>query len=97
MVNIYNTFDSITTSKLSGGKPHFTYRSLSIPVKIYEYQMNYGDNYHSLAQAVFGSDTYWWVLQDINNLRDSFDFKVGDKVKLPEELVKTGINKKFFF
>ena len=97
MQNKYETNTGFVVSNISNGRLHHTFRHLVKPTDTYDYEVGYGENFHSLAMAVFGDDADWWVLQDINAPKEAFSFEIGDVVKLPTDLVRdtTGATKFF--
>ena len=97
MVTKYQTNEDLVESSISGGRLHHTFRFLSKPIATYPYTISFGDNFHNLSSAIFGSDTYWWILQDINRPKDAFDFKIGDVINLPTELVRNPVGSVKFF
>ena len=88
LVNIYNTKDDLVATSISGGRPHFAHRLPERAVMVYPYEVKFGENYHVLSAYIFGDDTFWWVLDDLNKPKKAFSFKVGDKINLPDRMVK---------
>lgn len=97
MTTKYQTNQGLVESSISGGRLHHTFRFLSQALDTYPYITSFGDNFHTLSRAIFGSDTYWWILQDINKPKDAFSFKVGDNIKLPTAMVNNSIGTEKFF
>lgn len=95
ITNIYNTKDELVATSISGGRPHFSHRLPERAVMVYPYEVRYGENYHVLSAYIFGDDRYWWVLDDLNKPKKSFEFTSGEKINLPEKMVKKQ-GKKFF-
>lgn len=95
--NKYATQSELVTSSISGGRLHHTFRRLVKPTGVYEYETSYGENFYTLAMAITGDDSDYWMVQDINAPKDSLDFSPGDKVLLPIGLVKdSSVGSKFF-
>lgn len=98
MVNQYDTKTNTLSSSLSSGRLHYSYRPLTRAIETYEYELSYGENFHTLSAIIFGSDTYYWVLADLNPPLDAFSLKPGDVVVLPTKLANQSVdNQKFFY
>lgn len=97
MTNKYETGEDLTISSISGGRLHHVYRPLVQAVETYQYYVSYGENFHKLSGAIFGSDKYYWVLADINKAKNVLNFTVGEEIKLPAELVDNSIGTEKFF
>lgn len=97
MTTKYDTDEGLVESKISGGRLHHTFRFLEQPLGTYPYTISYGDTFHSLSRVIFGSDKYWWILHDINPVKDAFSLKVGDVIYLPVDIVRTQVGSRKFF
>ena len=75
------------TTKISRGRTHFTRRLATKAVDTYEYTVKYGDSFYSLASTIFGDDKYWWVLADLNKIKEGFVLNAGSTIKLPYSIV----------
>jgi len=97
LTNIYRTKEDLIATPISGNRPHFGYRLPVRAVNTYDYELTYAENYHTLSSIIFGTDEFWWVLDDMNKPKDAFSLRVGYTVKLPTSLVKnkTGVKKIF--
>jgi hypothetical protein len=93
----YLTNTGLVTSSISGGRLHHTFRPLQKATATYDYEVGYGENFHTLSALVFGDDAEYWVLQDINAPKDAFAFECGDKVKLPMDMVRDSVGTNKFF
>ena len=87
ITNKYRTETELKTSPISGGRLIHTYRHTIEARATYEHRLEVGENYYSLAAFIFGMDEYWWVLLDLNSVRDAFSLRVGEIIKLPTNLV----------
>jgi hypothetical protein len=85
--NIYKSEDRTIVTTISGGREHYPYRSPQAAVDTYEYQLSFGENYHTLASQVFQDDADWWVLFDLNRTENPFGVQAGQTVNLPSEMV----------
>ena len=96
--NDYTLGTNKISTTISGGRVHFGYRQPIKAVDTYKYIVDIGENFHTLAMVIFGSDTDWWALQDINPPLDAFDNIVdGTTLLLPDSIVKNvGDRQKFF-
>lgn len=86
--NKYRTRTDLVSTSISGGRAHHSFRLPVRATSLYEYELTYGENYHTLSAIIFGTDEYWWVLADMNKPKDAFLLKAGDEVKLPDGIVK---------
>lgn len=86
--NKYRRKEDIVVTSISRGRPHHTYRKSVRAIDTYEYELTYGENFHTLSSVIFGTDEYWWALSDMNKPIDAFNMKAGDRVVLPEDIVK---------
>lgn len=95
ITNKYKTNTETLTTSISGGRLHHTYRQPVRAITNYTYELNYGENYHTLSALIFGTDEYYWALADMNKPKDVFSLVVGNKVVLPNNIVKdrNGVNK----
>ena len=93
--NKYRTQEDLVATSISGGRPHHSYRLPVRAIKTYGYELTYGENFHSLSAVVFGTDEYWWVIDDMNKPKDAFSLQTGELVMLPTAIVKdkTGVKK----
>lgn len=93
--NKYRTKTDLVSTSISGGRSHHSYRLPVMATKSYEYELTYGENYHTLSAVIFGTDEYWWAVSDMNKPKDGFLLKTGDKLKLPEGIVqdRNGVKK----
>lgn len=95
--NKYQNNTGLVSTSIAGGRPHHCYRQPVQFIEEYDYELSYGENFHSLSAIIFGSDEYYWILMDNNKPKDIFDLGVYDKVKLPKALAKnTDANKRIF-
>ena len=85
----YKDRSNIIVSKLSGGRGHYPYRQPVIHINSNKYKLSYGENLHTLAQAVIGSDRLVGVIFDVNKVKDMFSWKTGDVVSIPLKIVDT--------
>lgn len=97
LTNIYTTQSDLIATGISGQRPHFAYRKPVRAIDTYEYETTFGDNFQTLSAIIFGDDTNWWALQDMNKPIDAFSVEVGTKLKLPYNIVKEkkGVKKIF--
>jgi len=86
--NKYRREEDIITTSISGGRAHHSYRKPVRAIDTYKYELTYGENFHTLSSVIFGTDEYWWALLDMNKPIDAFTMKSGDRVVLPESIVK---------
>lgn len=97
ITNKYNTKTGLISTSISGNRPHHSYRKPVTALRQYEYELSYGENFHTLSAIIFGSDDYWWIVADNNKPMDAFGMQVSDKVKLPNGVVKsTDATKRIF-
>jgi len=95
--NKYNTNTGLIATSISGNRPHHSYRQPVKSLNAYEYELSYGENFHTLSAIIFGSDEYYWILADNNKPIDAFSMGVYDKVKLPKGIVrKTDVERRIF-
>ena len=95
--NKYNTETGLIATSISGGRPHHSYRQPVKALNQYEYELAYGENFHTLSAIIFGSDEYYWILADNNKPMDAFAMGVYDKIKLPKGVVtKTDVERRIF-
>jgi hypothetical protein len=96
--NIYKTksAEKVVTS-ISGGREHYPARDSVKPVGTYQYSLRPGDNFYVLSQEIFGDDSFWWVLDDLNPPKDVFDYETGETVVLPKNIVAENRTKKRIF
>lgn len=95
--NIYKTKDGVIATPISGDRPHFPYRLPEHASEVYEYELSYGENFHTLSSVIFGTDELWYVIQDLNKPLDAFRLGAGVKVLLPMDIVKNSRGIKKFF
>jgi len=97
MPNKYTDKTGLITSSISGGRLHHSFRPLSKALETYDYEVSFGENFHTLSALIFDSDELYWMLQDINSPKDAFNFNTGEVIKLPLEMLRetTGIDKFF--
>jgi len=88
----YSTEHQIKT-KLSGGRPHFKFRDNIVAVNTYPYRLNYDENPYTLSESLFGTDSYWWIIADMNKPRDPFEYEIGDTIILAEAVVENSYTK----
>lgn len=88
IINNYTTKKELISTPIAGGRVHFGYRQPVRALDTYEYELMYGENYHTLSAVIFGSDEFWWILDDINKPANAFGLKTSDKVQLPYSLSK---------
>ena len=48
------------------------------------YTILQGDTLHAIAQNMYGSSKWYWVLQDVNNYVLSLDITIGDNIVIPD-------------
>ena len=97
MTNVYETGTDLVSSSISGGRLHHVARPLVHALETYNYNVSYGENFHKLSGAIFGSDKYYWILADINKARNVLNFTVGEEIKLPIDLEDASIGTEKFF
>lgn len=95
--NNYTTKLKKVVTSISGGREHFPYRQPVRSEDKYDYIIKFGDNYHLLANVVFGTDSSWWALYDLNLPKEGFSLDVGDSIKLPYSLVRNEANQTNIF
>ena len=95
ITNKYKTESDTLTSPISGGRTIHTYRTPIAARSIYKHQLERGENFHSLAAIIFGSDEFWWVLSDLNPVCDPFRLSVGQIINLPNALVNNAYKRIF--
>jgi len=92
--NKYKTGEDLIATRISSGRSHHSYRLPIRSTTTYIREIVYGENYHTLSAVIFGTDEYWWVISDMNKPIKAFALKTGDKVNLPENIVRSrsGVN-----
>lgn len=97
VTNKYRTNTDLISTTISGNRPHHSYRNSVATFGNYEYELKYGESFHTLSAIIFGSDEYYWVLADINKPMDVFDMTAGTKIILPSNIVvATEASKRIF-
>jgi hypothetical protein len=86
MTSYYVPNNQISTI-LSGGRKHYTFRDTIISQNTYPYKLGYGENFYTLAQQLMKSDTYWWVISDLNPAIDPFLVDIGDMIILAQAVI----------
>lgn len=97
MTNKYELGNELVKSSISGDRLHHTFRYLEKATETYDYELSFGENFHTLAVEVFGDQTDYWVLQDINPPKDAFGLVSGNVIKLPIDIVRNPLGTKKFF
>jgi hypothetical protein len=83
-INFYETDTNQIATKSSRGRAHFPYRKKIASLENYEYTLSYGENFYTLSSVIFGTDKFWWVIDDINKPKDVFSYDVGDDFNVTE-------------
>jgi hypothetical protein len=96
MINYYTSTHQIQT-KLSGGRNQYKFRDSIIAVRPYPYRVQYGENYYTLAAELLGSESLWYVLADLNKVRDPFLIEPGDVIILAEAVVENSFSQTEIF
>lgn len=97
MVNSFYTKRNMVSTELSGGRQHFSYRKPMVVLEFDTIETSFGDTPHTVAQAVLGTDTLWWVVADVNATKDPFKYGSGDEMKVPYMIVENIYNKPKLF
>lgn len=88
----YTKMKQITT-ELSGGRKHFAYRDPFIVLSCFTQKITQGENPYTAAVSIFGSDTMWMIIGDINEPGDPFYWEGGQEMVLPEAVVSNQYEK----
>ena len=79
------------------------YQMYTNPPILEEIKIDVGDRYEqvinndlrldSLANYYYNDPKLWWVIAYVNDLKDPFDFKIGDMLRIPpmSSLIKSGV------
>jgi len=75
--------------KLFGNSQHYAPKSKTIVLRTYPYIIEDGDTLYSLAIQIFGEDNeyLWTIISDSNPHRHPDDWKTGDTILLPEQVI----------
>lgn len=80
---------------LGGERKHYPKKDKAIVVKKYEYLLQEGEDFYTIAKNLFGAEkeSMWTIIADINPLRHIDEWHGGDIIWLPEIIVSESLKK----
>ena len=80
-------------TKLSGGRPHYTFREKELVTKFSSRALEFGENPYTIALGLFGDDKKYYIITDINTPKDAMTWEANDVINEPEDMVENSYDK----